>query len=86
MVKNSMCNLLIARFNCLPGTYDDKLEWLKKYENSFKPTFIMSLGFSLGNFNCFEAAGFLSNFSRVLDFKRDLMLIGLDGCQDPERV
>ena len=68
------------------GTYDDGLEWLKKSENKCKPKCILSLGSSLGSFSRTEAEDFLKNWAEVLQPGRDSFLIGLDGCQDPERV
>ena len=70
----------------LHGTYDDGLEWLKQEGNSEKPKCIMSLGSSIGNFTREEAHGFLKGFADVLNSETDSLLIGLDGCQDKERV
>lgn len=39
----------------------------------------------MGNFSRDEAAGFLGNFSEVLN-PSDFLLIGLDACKNPERV
>ena len=69
-----------------PGTYNDGLEWLQQESNRFNAKFVMSLGSSIGNFTREEASEFLQRFARVLDQKDDAMLIGLDGCQDRDRV
>jgi len=45
----------------------------------------MTLGSSLGNFTREEAAVFLAQFKAALG-PADLMLVGLDACQDPTRV
>lgn len=67
------------------GTYDDALSWLKDPVNRQKPTVIMSMGSSIGNFTRSEAAGFLREFAKTL-LSSDSMLIGLDSCKDPEKV
>ncbi|KAJ0360325.1 hypothetical protein COL154_007583 [Colletotrichum chrysophilum] len=69
----------------LLGTYDDGREWLKKPFNLARPKCIVSLGSSIGNFERYDAAGFLKHFSDVLA-PSDKMLIGLDGCGDPAKV
>ena len=69
----------------LYGTYDDGLEWLKIPQNDSKPKCILSLGSSIGNFDRKAAAAFLKNFALALG-PQDLMMIGIDGCQDKERV
>lgn len=69
----------------LHGTYDDALIWLKNPENRVRPTVVLSMGSSMGNFNRPEAAAFLGNFSKVLG-PSDFLLIGLDACKDPARV
>ena len=69
----------------LHGTYDDGLEWLKKPENISRPKCILSLGSSIGNFNRQEAAEFLKSFTQVMS-ERDSMLIGVDACQDKDKV
>lgn len=67
------------------GTYDDGLAWLKQRENAGKPKAILSMGSSIGNFTPDEATAFLAQF--VAELKPDdLMLIALDGCQDPDKV
>lgn len=67
------------------GTYDDALSWLKDPVNRQKPTVIMSMGSSMGNFTRSEAAGFLGEFAKTL-LSSDSMLIGLDSCKDPAKV
>ena len=47
---------------------------------------VMSLGSSIGNFTREEASEFLQRFARVLNQNGDAMLIGLDGCQNKDRV
>lgn len=69
----------------LLGTYDDGLEWLKLPQNSARSKCILHLGSSIGNFNREEAAQFLKGFAETLKPK-GVMLIGVDGCQDQERV
>ncbi|KAF9881705.1 duf323 domain protein [Colletotrichum karsti] len=69
----------------LLGTYDDGREWLKKPSNLARTKCIVSLGSSIGNFERYDAAGFLKHFSDVLA-PSDTMLIGLDGCSDPAKV
>lgn len=69
----------------LLGTYDDGLAWLEKPQNAEKPKCILSLGSSIGNFTRPEAADFLKGFSKVLR-DQDTMLIGLDACQDKDKV
>ena len=69
----------------LHGTYDDALTWLHKAENRTRPTVILSMGSSLGNFSRPEAAEFLSAFAKLMA-PSDMMVVGLDGCKDPEKV
>ncbi|KAI9757176.1 MAG: hypothetical protein M4579_003566 [Chaenotheca gracillima] len=69
----------------LHGTYDDGLEWLQKPEVASQPKCVLSLGSSIGNFSRPEAADFLASFARALR-RTDWLLIGLDGCKDPEKV
>lgn len=69
----------------LLGTYDDGLVWLQRPENAAKPKAILSLGSSIGNFTPQEAVDFIAQFTKELKPK-DLMLVALDGCQDPEKV
>lgn len=69
----------------LQGTYDDALAWLRTPENRQKPTWILSLGSSIGNFNHEDAAQFLAGFAQILG-PSDSMLIGLDACKDSDKV
>lgn len=69
----------------LHGTYDDALTWLQIPENSTRPTVVLSMGSSLGNFPRAAAADFLGGWSKVLK-PSDFLLIGLDACKIPERV
>lgn len=74
-----------VKFRGLYGTYDDGLAWLKQPENAARPKFVLSLGSSIGNFTRADAASFLRGFSAVLG-PHSTMLIGLDACQDEDRV
>ena len=76
---------MIQFLTCI-GTYSDGLEWLKRPEYECKTKCILSLGSSLGSFSFTEAEYFLRDCVGVLQPGRDLLLIGLDGCQDPERL
>ena len=69
----------------LHGTYDDALVWLSNPENRTRPTVVMSMGSSIGNFSRPEAAEFLGCFAKLMT-SSDLMIIGLDGCKDPQKV
>ncbi|KAL3460853.1 hypothetical protein BJX64DRAFT_289981 [Aspergillus heterothallicus] len=69
----------------LHGTYDDALVWLSDPENRKRPTVVLSMGSSLGNFNSSDAAAFLAQFTRILG-PSDMMIIGLDACEDPAKV
>ena len=69
----------------LHGTYDDGFEWLKAPENVMRPKCIMSIGSSIGNFSRDGAAAFLKQISTNLN-PFDLVLVGVDGCEDPSRV
>jgi EasF-like predicted methyltransferase len=72
-------------FHGLHGTYDDAQDWLKNPENRTRPTVVLSMGSSIGNFSRSEAADFLGGFSKLLG-PSDFLLIGVDACKDPERV
>ena len=72
-------------FHALHGTYDDGLAWIGEAETRTRPTCVMSMGSSLGNFSRSEAAEFLSSFAKVLG-PSDLMIIGLDACKNSEKV
>lgn len=69
----------------LHGTYNDAITWLSIPDNRTRPTVVMSMGSSLGNFNRPEAAEFLGRFARLMT-PSDMMIIGLDGCKNPEKV
>ncbi|KAL4920713.1 C-type lectin protein [Aspergillus aurantiobrunneus] len=69
----------------LHGTYNDALTWLRNPENRERPTVVLSMGSSLGNFSPSDAAAFLARFAKLLG-PSDLMVIGLDACGDPVRV
>ncbi|KAI4113844.1 MAG: hypothetical protein LQ345_005267 [Seirophora villosa] len=69
----------------LLGTYDDGLAWLARSENVQRPKWILSLGSSIGNFGRHEAAIFLQGFASTLQ-TQDVMLVGLDACQNEEKV
>lgn len=72
-------------FRALHGTYDDGLSWLQKSRADATATCVMTLGSSLGNFTRQSAADFLGAFTKALA-AWDYMLVGLDSCQQPERV
>lgn len=74
-----------VRCHGLFGTYDDGLAWLKRPENMERPKCVLWLGSSIGNLNRTEAANFLREFTSILS-NEDHMLIGIDACQDPEKV
>ena len=66
------------------GTYDDGLAWLKR--SAGKPKCILWMGSSIGNLDRTDAANFLKGcFSEVLQ-GQDSMLIGIDACQESEKV
>ena len=67
----------------LHGSYDDGLHWLQEVEQ--KPTVVLSLGSSIGNFTRPEAADFLASFAERLR-SEDIFIIGIDSCKDPEKV
>ncbi|KAI1746626.1 histidine-specific methyltransferase [Xylaria castorea] len=75
-----------VRTGGLHGTYDDGMAWLLRPENRATPKCILSLGSSLGNFPCAEATQFLTAVGSCLTPGRDCILIGLDGCRDPDIV
>lgn len=74
-----------VRLTGLHGTYDDALAWLQKPENHQKPTCVLSLGSSVGNFSRDQAARFLAGFAKALGLS-DYLMIGLDSCQDAQKV
>ncbi|KAK4543547.1 hypothetical protein LTR36_005442 [Oleoguttula mirabilis] len=67
------------------GTYNDGLAWLQQSQNAARPKTILSMGSSIGNFPRDEAAGFVKQFAAILG-PQDSLLLGLDGCQDAEKV
>ncbi|MCJ1469620.1 hypothetical protein MMC07_008255 [Pseudocyphellaria aurata] len=69
----------------LHGTYEDGLIWLKRPEILEKPSCVLFLGSTIGNFAPAEAAGFLKGFSDVLGPK-GRMIVGLDACQERDKV
>ena len=69
----------------LLGTYDEGLQWLKTPEISIKPKYVLWMGSSMGNLGRREAADFLRSYSAALGPK-DLMIIGLDACQDEDKI
>lgn len=69
----------------LHGTYDDAVTWLSAPENRTRPTAVLSMGSSIGNFSRIEAAEFLGRFAKLMT-PSDVMIIGLDGCKDPNKV
>ncbi|EXJ55868.1 hypothetical protein A1O7_08799 [Cladophialophora yegresii CBS 114405] len=72
-------------FHGLHGTYDDGLLWLGQHQADGAATCVMTMGSSLGNFTRESAAQFLASFKKALTAS-DFMLVGLDACQQPERV
>lgn len=72
-------------FHGLHGTYDDAVSWLQRPENRKRPTVVMSMGSSMGNFGRSDAAEFLGGFSKLLK-PSDFMLVGLDACKNAEKV
>ncbi|KAL5042352.1 hypothetical protein BDW71DRAFT_190227 [Aspergillus fruticulosus] len=72
-------------FHGLHGTYDDAHTWLSDPKNRERPTIVLSMGSSLGNFSPPDAATFLAGFAKLLK-PSDMMVIGLDACEDPDRV
>ena len=69
----------------LHGTYDDGLKWLQQARNVAKPKTLLWLGSSVGNFTRLEAAEFLQTCRDALG-TRDRLIVGVDGCKDPDRV
>lgn len=71
--------------HALHGTYEDGIAWLKGSQNINKPTCVMTLGSSVGNFSREEAAAFLASIAAVL-VSGDSLVVGLDACQKPDKV
>ncbi|CEL04617.1 hypothetical protein ASPCAL05745 [Aspergillus calidoustus] len=89
-LERTFANVRVEDYNSvglhgLHGTYDDALVWLSDPENRKRPTVVLSLGSSLGNFNVSDAAAFLAKFTGLLG-PSDMMIIGLDACDDPVKV
>ena len=72
-------------FRGVDDSPDDGLAWLQQPENASKPKAILSMGSSIGNFTPEEAVDFLGQWAAELSAE-DVMLIALDGCQDPDKV
>lgn len=72
-----------VKFFALYGTYDDGLAWLSQDED--KPTTVLSMGSSVGNFTRSGAAAFLAAFAKELR-PTDSVIIGLDSCQNSNKV
>ncbi|TGZ84454.1 hypothetical protein EX30DRAFT_352885 [Ascodesmis nigricans] len=78
-----------VHFHGLHGTYDDGRAWLQTNPAiQDRPRCVLWLGSSVGNFSRVEAGDFLKSFASeaLRPGTRDFMLIGLDGCKQPERV
>lgn len=69
----------------LLGTYDDGLSWMQSPQTSSATKVLISLGSSIGNFTRPGAADFIRGFADCLG-NDDVMLVGIDGCQDPVKV
>lgn len=69
----------------LHGTYDDGLVWLNAPENRAKSTCILTLGSSIGNFSREDVPAFLNGYAKTMTIS-DMMLVGLDSCQDRDRI
>ncbi|KAF2396540.1 hypothetical protein EJ06DRAFT_483372 [Trichodelitschia bisporula] len=69
----------------LHGTYDDGLQWLKSPEIASRRKSVLTMGSSIGNFSRPDAVAFLKGFASALR-PGDNILVGLDSCQDPEKV
>ena len=72
-------------FHGLYGTYDDGLAWLRVPQNRTRPTVVLTMGSSIGNFPLDEAAEFLGSFASLLG-PSDTLIVGVDACKDPEKV
>lgn len=82
-----------VRCHGLLGDYDAGLEWMQRFETAARPRVVLSLGSTLGSFTRSEAADFLGRFAHALNHRvngavksEPLMVIGLDGCKDKEKV
>ncbi|OOF90644.1 hypothetical protein ASPCADRAFT_409902 [Aspergillus carbonarius ITEM 5010] len=70
----------------LLGTYDDGRDWLQLPEIRSRSKTIISLGSTLGSFQRPDAVDFLASFVGNASGSNTSILLGLDGCKDPERV
>jgi EasF-like predicted methyltransferase len=82
-----------VRCHGLHGTYDDGLAWLQESAHASKPRVVMSMGSTLGSMTRAETAQFLQEFADALNYRINgayktlpLMVVGLDGCKDGEKV
>ncbi|KAK7986968.1 hypothetical protein PG988_001956 [Apiospora saccharicola] len=87
-----------VRCHGLHGTYDDGQRWIALPENAGRPRCLLSLGSTLGSYSPPEAAAFLKKWADTLRAGDDSnsnatgtgtssrIILGLDGCQDGERV
>ncbi|KAG8427315.1 Ergothioneine biosynthesis protein 1 [Metarhizium acridum] len=74
-----------VRYHGLLGTYDDGTVWLKQPFVVDRPKCIVHLGSSIGNFHRDEAAEFLQSYADILK-PQDCMIVGLDSCQNPDKI
>ncbi|KAF2240140.1 hypothetical protein EV356DRAFT_438136 [Viridothelium virens] len=74
-----------VKLSGLHGTYNDGLEWLQQAANLRKPKTLLWLGSSVGNFTRPEAGEFLKMCRGALG-TRDQLIVGVDGCKEPNRV
>ncbi|KAL4884303.1 C-type lectin protein [Aspergillus karnatakaensis] len=89
-LERTFSNVEVEKFKSvglhgLHGTYDDALTWLSEPENRQRPTVVLSMGSSIGNFSPSDAAAFLGRFAKLLG-PDDLIVIGLDACEDATKV
>ncbi|KAK7913863.1 hypothetical protein PG985_011566 [Apiospora marii] len=81
-----------VRCHGLHGTYEDGQAWIAHPENAGRHRCVLSLGSTLGSSPPNEAAAFLRSWADTLRAGDDSgsstsrMILGLDGCQDAERV
>ncbi|KAL1583129.1 hypothetical protein WHR41_08314 [Cladosporium halotolerans] len=83
-------NFKHVRCHGLLGTYDEGRDWLSQAEKSRRPTFVLSLGSTIGGFTPSEATDFLHEWSRTLQQRGDeinsQLIIGLDGNKNGAEV
>ncbi|KAL5332431.1 C-type lectin protein [Aspergillus crustosus] len=89
-LERTFANVCVEEYNSvglhgLHGTYDDALTWLSEPENRKRPTVVLSMGSSIGNFSPPDAAAFLARFAKLLG-PDDMLVIGLDACEDSSKV